>query len=158
MLRLKKVLGYAVATLAVPLIMATFIGMDTWTHGLVSVTGITVSPWFTGGEVIRTIEHGRYRTTLHRPVFDGLLGERKQGFVQVDWSPPEALPEYVCEDVDYDGDGFRDFSVKINTRTCAATLMPCGPTVISLEGSYRLKDALAVRVLLRGREWPREAR
>lgn len=146
---MKAFLGYTAALLAVPVIITAFIGMDFWTHKLVSATGITVSPWFTGGEVIRTIEHGSYRTLLRRPVFDGLIGERKQGFVQIDWGQLDALPAGIEEEIDYDGDGCRDFRIKLNSKTGEAALTRYSPQGISLEGSYKLKEAWAVRVLLK---------
>lgn len=118
---------------------------------MVSATGLTISPWFTGGEVARTVDHDTYRTDIHRPVFDALIGERKQGFVQIGWTPLEALPARIDEEVDVDGDGQADFRVKWDTGSDQATLTPYASWVLRLEGTYRLEDALAVRVTLRNR-------
>jgi len=37
---------------------------------VVSATGLTLAPEIDGGEVIQTIEHGTYRTQVHRMVDD----------------------------------------------------------------------------------------
>jgi len=42
---------------------------------------VKVSPWETGGDVINTIDHGEYLTAIHEQVFQGLLGEKKEGLV-----------------------------------------------------------------------------
>jgi hypothetical protein len=122
--------------------------METWSKGLVSVTGLTVSPWYTGGEVLRTVDHGPYRTSIHRPVFDGLISECSNGFVQVEWGPLGCLPERIEEDIDLDGDGCPEFRVQLAPQTATATLVPYDQRVKKLEGVYRLKRGLAIRVAL----------
>jgi hypothetical protein len=122
---LKTILGYAWAALAIPLVLATFIGMNGWAKMLAGATGVTINPRFSGGEVAATIDHGTYQTKLHRPVFDGLISERQDGFVQLDWVPTEKdgrLPDLIEEAVDYDHDGKVDFTIRLDTRTDCATL------------------------------------
>lgn len=147
-MRVQAVLGYTLAIIAIPLTMATFMGMNFFSHQLVERTGITVSPWSTGGEVLKTIDHGQYRTLLHRPVFDGLFTEKSEGFIQIDWEPGDSLPATIWEDVDYDGDGTTDFQVIYHTQSNTAQLTSYNPAVSSLHGSYILKERRAVRVNL----------
>lgn len=147
--KLRTILGYLVAALGVPLLLATFVGMNVWAPALVSATGVTVSPWFTGDTVARTIHHGDYRTEIHKPVFQALIGERKEGFVQVDWTPTGLLPQQIDEEIDYDGDGQPDFRVVLDPQAVQATLTPLTPAVLGLEGTYRLDTALAIRVQLK---------
>ncbi len=149
MARIRAFLGYLVAAAAVPVLMAGFVGMNFWSRSLVAVTGMTVSPWFTGGEESRTIAHEGYRTVVHRPVFDALIGERRRGFVQVDWTPLASLPARIDEEIDYDGDGRADFRLALDTRTGETALETGDPLVLGLQGSYKLKEAWAVRVGLR---------
>ena len=144
----KKAVGYTVASLMVPLALATLTGLGFWSQKLVAVTGLSVTPWYTGGEVIRKISHGQYETKIHRPVFDGLLWDSGQGFVQVDWTAAQPLPAKLEEDIDYDGDGTSDFRIELSTEENIARLVPANPRVLSLEGTYRLKNGRAVRVLL----------
>jgi hypothetical protein len=149
MSKLKSLLGYTVAALGIPIILATFMGMSFWAETLVSVTGVKISPWFTGGEVAHTVDHGTYHTGVRHPVFDALVGERKEGFVQVDWSPSHALPAHIVEEIDVDEDGQADFRIEMDTANHQAALTPYAPWVLELEDVYLLENALAVRVTLR---------
>jgi len=164
-------LGVAWAAAAVPLVLATFIGMDGWARVLVSTTGVVISPWYTGGSVVRVIEHGAYRTHVRRAVFEGLLGPRSTGFVQVDFlTPPPAagaaagggsaagrapqaarLPERLTEAVDFDGDGAADFRVDVDSRTGSARVTALSPRVLGLDEVFRLDRGLGLRVRLRNR-------
>jgi hypothetical protein len=147
---LKAICGYTLAVLGVPLVL---IGIMSPSYGLgelfISATGLTLSPWFDGGEVVQTIDHGTYQTHVHRMVFDALIGERKQGFVQVDWVPLDALPARVDEEIDADGDGQADFRVEVNTANKETTLTPYASWVLELEGTYKPEGLLMVRVRLR---------
>jgi hypothetical protein len=147
---LKAICGYTLAVLGVPLVLIGILGPQ---YGLgelfISATGLTLSPWIDGGEVVQTIHHGRYQTQVHRMVFDALIGERKEGFVQVDWLPPHGLPARIDEEIDADGDGQADFRVEVVTATQEVTLTPYAPWVLELEGIYGLEDSLVVRVTLR---------
>jgi hypothetical protein len=147
---LKAICGYTLAVLGVPLVLIGIMGPS---YGLgelfISATGLTLSPWFDGGEVVQTIAHGTYQTHVHRMVFDALIGERKQGFVQVDWVPLDALPARVDEEIDADGDGQADFRVEVNTANKETTLTTYASWVLELEGTYKPEGLLMVRVRLR---------
>ena len=149
MLRLKVFVAYTLAVLMVLVAMVTFIGMNFFATKLVSTTGIKISPWFTGGEVEQVIDHGQYRTMIHRPVFDGLLGQKKEGFIQIDWEPLAALPDKIDEVIAFKNKSVANFHISLDCQAAAAALTPYNPQVISLEGCYRLKNRLVVRVLLR---------
>ncbi len=149
MSKLKTFLGYVLAALGLPIILATFMGQGFWMKSLVSATGLRVSPWYTGDGVARIVAHGSYETRIHKPVFQALIGERPEGFVQVDWAAAGNVPAQVAEDIDYNGDGQADFRVELDTTTQQAKLTPYTPQVIGLQGTYRLKDAWAVRVNLK---------
>lgn len=91
MTRLKTLLCYTWALMAIPIILATFMGMNFWAEKLVAITGLEVSPWYTGGQVAHTVKHNQHHTLIHRPVFDGLIKERRKGFVQIKWEPNESV-------------------------------------------------------------------
>jgi hypothetical protein len=147
MSKLKSILGYIVAALGVPIVLTTLMGMGFWAETLVAVTGLKVSPWFSGGEVAYTVDHDQYETRIHAPVFQALIGERKEGFVQVDWAPSAALPVTIHEEIDYDQDGVADFGVEFDTQTQQVQITPYSQQVMMLEGVYQIKDeALAIRV------------
>jgi hypothetical protein len=152
MAKLKAVLGYTVAGLSIPIMIAAILP---WTvliqagSQFISATGLITSANWTGGAVVQTLEHGTYRTEVHRPVFDALFGERKEGFVQVAWRPPDALPARIDEEIDADADGRADFRIELDTATRQASLTPYSPNVIELQGVYDLGETLAIRVRLK---------
>ena len=149
MAKLRSVLGYLVAALTIPIMIAALMAWRFLGGAFVSATGLKTSANWTGGEVAQTLAHGAYQTEVHRPVFDALIGERRQGFVQVAWRPAEALPAHIDEEIDVDADGQADFRIELETGTRLATLTPYSANVMELQGVYDLGDTLAVRVTLK---------
>lgn len=150
MSRFVRCLAYAWAFMAGPIVLATFMGMPFFTNRLVAVTGLHVHPVYTGGEVAQTIDHERYQTLIHRPVFDGLIGERDTGFVQIQWQPKEAgLPELIDEQIDFDQDGKADLRIQLNTKTDATTLDPLDSRVLSAHEVVKVQNSRILRVDLR---------
>ena len=147
--RLKSILGYMAAILASFIVLATFFGNDYFSYKFASATGIHVSPWYTGGEIVKVIEHDTYRTIIHRPVYDGLMGERREGFIQIKWQSTAGLPPVIHETVDYDGDNKADFLVTLDTATGETTVLGYNPAVVSVKKIYKLDTGWAVRILLR---------
>ncbi|NLH17472.1 MAG: hypothetical protein GX455_12925 [Phycisphaerae bacterium] len=150
MKNIRMIMAYSWAVLAVPLILATFLGMPTWARFLVDTTGLKVAPKFSGGEVIRTIEYQGYSTRIHEPSFDGLFGPCKQGFVQIDWKANAgSFPETISEMIDYDQNGTVDFSVVIQTQTDQVTLKALDSPVIAPEPLISIPDMKILRIRLR---------
>ena len=152
MQRTKSFLGYAWAALALPIVLGTFLGMPHWAKLLATSTGIKVSPRFSGGEIVHTNLHEVYETRIHRPVFDGLISERPQGFVQVDWMQRDhqaKLPLEIEETIDYDANGIPDFYAHIDTRRAVITIKPMAENILGLARSYFLENGAVARVELR---------
>ena len=148
--KLRSVLGYTMAVFSCLISAAILPAIATLSEPLITTTGLTISPNYSGGEVVQTIDHGAYETHVHRMVFDDvLIGERKEGFVQVDWVPLDALPAQIDEEIDADGDGQVDFRIEVDTMTKEATLTPYASWVEELEGAYKPKGFFLVRVHLR---------
>jgi hypothetical protein len=141
--------GITWAALCLVIVLATFVGLGFWAKTLATETGIHVSPRFTGGEIRTAIDHGAYRTLLHRPVFDGLVGERRDGFVQIDWVPREknALPPALEEAFDIDGDGSADCSVRLEGGK--AVLLGHAPWVLDPEPVVEVDSERILRLRLR---------
>lgn len=133
--RLLSFFGYLWALAMVPLVFLTFFGMNVWVEKFATITGIRISPWYTGGEVQQIISHPGYETLIHRPVFDGLWWERQKGFLQIDWKALDRLPELIDEEVDYDRDGRIDFTLTLNTVTGATIFVVENNSVVSV-GDY----------------------
>lgn len=151
MAKLKSLLAHTWVLLATPIVLATFVGMDSWGALLVRASGVRISPWFVGGEVMRETEHPDYRTVLRQPVFDALIGQRSVGFTQVEWlpAPGAALPARIEESVDYDGDGVVDFRVDLDTAANRARIEALSPRVLGLGRIYELENERVIRVRLR---------
>ncbi len=147
--KVKSFLGYFLAALMVPVVFITLMGMGSLAEGLVKVTGVEISPWFTGGEVARSVAHGAYETNIHRPVFDALIGERREGFVQIVWTPAGALPETIVEEIDYDNDGQADFQVTLHSNTKTAEWKTYIDQAYGIDGPYAIGDGLGVRINLK---------
>jgi hypothetical protein len=151
MKKLQAVLGYTAASLATLLLLVVIFllvggGLDTM---ISAATGLTLAPSINGGEVTRTIPRGAYEVQIHRMVFDGLIGQRREGFIQVDWTPLTGLPASIDEEIDADADGKPDFRVAVDTAKPESTMTPYASWVLGLEGTYRRKESLAVRVRLK---------
>jgi hypothetical protein len=150
MKKLRSVLGYVVAALSIPIMMVGVMGFAfPLGEQFIAATGLKHSANWSGGEVVQTLQHGAYQTKVHRPVFDALIGEHKEGFVQVAWRPADGLPACIDEEIDADADGQADFRIELDTATQQATLTPYSPNVIELEGVYDLGETLAIRVKLK---------
>lgn len=152
MKKLRSLLGYTWAIAAVIIALATFFGYNYFSRTLATATGVTVNPWYSGGEIMKTIDHGNYKTAVHRPVFDYLVGQTKEGFIQINWEPAAGLPPIVREGFDYNNDGHEDFVVALNTTTGETTLTKNNPAVLGIEKSYRLRNGWAIRILLQRNE------
>ncbi len=149
MSRIVKYLAYAWACVAAPIVLAIFMGMPFFAGKLVAVTGLHVHPVYTGGEVAQTVDHGRYQTLVHRPVFDGLIRDRDAGFVQIQWQAKDAdLPALIDEQIDFDHDGKADFRIQLNTRTDAITLDPFDNRVLNAHDVIRVHNSRILRVNL----------
>ncbi len=148
MARLKSILGYLAAVFSGIVMLATLPAIMFLSEPFITASGLVVSAKYTGGVVAQTIDHGAYRTRVHRPAFEALIGESRRGFVQVDWLPPDTLPPRIEEQIDADGDGQADLRLEVDTVNKVSTLTPYAPWVLDVEGTFRLKDALMVRVRL----------
>jgi len=154
MSRVKAYLAYSWAFLAAPLVLVTFLGMAPLAGKLVAFTGLHVHPIYTGGEVARTIDpnhnHGPYQTEIYRPVFDGLVGQRSHGFIQIKWTPKDAnLPERIEEQIDYDVDGTSEFLIRLNTKTNDADLETSDSRVLSIGEVLTAGNTRIIRVNLK---------
>jgi hypothetical protein len=146
---MKSILGYTWAAMVMMIPPATFFGHTFFSTALARGTGITIHPRFSGGEIISTMDHGQYKTSLHRPVFDGLITETPEGFVQVNWEPASGLPRMLKESIDYNQDGKEDFALTLNTQTGETSLTQTNPAVLGVGKAAALRNGWAVRVLLK---------
>ena len=128
-----------------------FIGMGAWAPTLARATGMKVSPWFSGGEIARTMEHESHLTRVREPVFQGLFGRRAEGFVQVEWQTKEhqALPVIIDEELDVDGDGMPDLRIRVDTAANSTQLTPLQSWVIGADKPIVVEGERILRIRLR---------
>ena len=149
--KLKSILGYTWAGLCFIVILATFLGLNVWERTLANGTGIHVSPVFSGGEVRQSIDHDTYRTQIHRPVFDGLISERAEGFVQIDWVPmdKQQVPAIIQEDLDINGDSIAEIHATVNTISGKVWLTHKVSWVLEAEPLVKADSEQILRIRLR---------
>jgi len=150
---LKSGFGYTWAALCLAVVLATFVGLSFWQRILADEVGLHVSARFSGGEVRQVIDHGAYETKLHRLVFDGLVSERSEGFVQIDWVPREhqSLPSVIEEEFDLDGDNMAETRVRADTAALKAELLRQGRSVTGLDPLVAADSERILRIRLRSR-------
>lgn len=169
---IKNTSGYLWMAASLAVAVALFSSIGTWQKRLIDASGIKVSPKYTGGEVIATIDHKTYHTDVHRPVFDGPFGIEKKGFIQIDWmenggTAAGSIPALIEESFDYDKDGRTDFTVTLDTVANKARLNAHNPDVLAVldrstlaeltmkgypdarYGVFTHKDGRSIRVLLK---------
>jgi hypothetical protein len=157
----REKLGYTAAGVTVfAALLVPFLLFGVFTKGFAAL-GLHVDDVYSGGPKARTVQTGAYSIDIHRPVFPHLLQSEKP-FVQLDWRPVSALPPYVSDLVDIDGDGQPDIRVSFDVPQDPKT--PLRVSVEPLNPRYeamrnvgkekfsrlivRVDDAILVRVPL----------
>jgi hypothetical protein len=115
-MKLRSKLGYTGAVLTmVAALLAPFVLYGSIAKG-VAALGLHVDEIYSGGPKIRTIQQDAYTIDVHRTVTPHMLQTEKP-FVQLDWTPVNALPSHVADIVDVDGDGKSDVRVSFDVPT-----------------------------------------
>lgn len=112
---LKPWLGYIWLITVLAVSITGFMNMESVAEVLFVKGGFQVTENWRGGDIAHVKVHEAYQTIIHRPVFAGLLTEKNQGFIRIDWVSAQGLPEIILEAVDYDSDGRADFTLELNT-------------------------------------------
>jgi hypothetical protein len=144
MKKAKMVAGIVWAITCLILILILFPGMGSFSQNTARLPFMKINPNYTGGEVSRQILTGNCTIDIRKPVFDGLLKERKNGFVQIDWRGE--MPTEFTDTIDYDLDMKPDFSVTINSSQPATLLVPMNNKVEDVIVSTQTSYGWALRV------------
>jgi hypothetical protein len=144
MKKVKTVLGIFWASLCLLLIIILFPGLNTLSAKMGSLPFMKINPNMTGGLPAKEIVMENCTLVVRKPVFDGLIGERKSGFVQVDWRGK--LPMVLNDTIDYNLDGNPDFIVKITPPQTSAGLLALNPKVKKIGISTPTSYGWAIRV------------
>lgn len=148
--RTRSILAYTgAALLLVVAILVPFKLIGGFT-GLIAHAGLRVDSVYTGGEVARAIQHSGYQVAIHQPVRPHWL-QRSEPFVQVDFSPVEALPAIVDQQLDLDNDGRPD--VRVHFSVPADPQAPLHGSVAALNARFlplaNVSDDSFSRLLIR---------
>ena len=147
MKKLLAIPAYIWAIICMLILPVCFIKNDTFAAEMAKLPFIKLHPVYSGGDEAKVITEPALTTTIFKPVFDGFIGKRKNGFVQVKFtSPSDTLPRIIQKDIDYNLDNAVDFKVEINTATGDTKLTPVNNLVESLNISSPVKKAWIIRV------------
>jgi hypothetical protein len=146
MKKIKIIAGISWAFLCMIVIIILFPGLNSFSGSAARLPFMKINPNYSGGEVIRQIASDNYKIDIRKPVFDGLIQERKHGFVQVDWRGN--IPDEIADTIDYDLDKLADFRILImkkeNKTEITSFNRKVGEVLISTPTSYGW--AIRVRV------------
>jgi hypothetical protein len=137
-------IGWAFAGLLIIIII--FPGLTGFAKSLGHLSFMKINPNYSGGGVAFSDTVPGYVLDIRKPVFDGLLGERKKGFVQLDWRG--RIPGFISDTIDFDKDGKSDLVIVINTRESKTGIEPLDRRVESVNVSTATSYGWAVRINL----------
>jgi hypothetical protein len=146
MKKIKIIAGITWAFAGLILILVLFPGLNSFSASASRLPFMKINPNYTGGEIARQIVSDGCTLDIRKPVFDGLIGKRKNGFVQLDWRGK--VPETINDTIDYNNDGHSDFLVIINRKESKTELASYNPLVKKLGVSAQTSYGWAIRVEL----------
>ncbi len=139
--------GILVASAAILVVAYGFMTISAQAHRLAQAPFMKIHPRYSGGEVVRSYSSGGAFWQVHRAVFDGLIGERRGGFVQVDVElfsadKPAQAP------IDFDGDGAADFRLLLPENGASPQVEAISTAVTGLGAWSREGETAIVRIHL----------
>jgi hypothetical protein len=138
MKKIKIIAGTVWALLCLLLILILFPGLNSFSGSAANLPFMKINPNFSGGEIAKQIILGNYTIDIRKPVFEGLIKERKIGFVQIDWRG--TIPDEIADTINYDLDGNADFRIRIRGGVQLAEInsfnCKVGKILISTPTSY----------------------
>jgi hypothetical protein len=147
MKKIKLIAGIFWAFICLVMVLILFPGLNGFSGSLAKLPFMKINPNYTGGEVARQLDHGLYTICIRKPVFDGLTGERKKGFVQVDWKG--TLPDEINDSIDIDNDNMADFLVHINRSGDKTEVNPINPKIGGVIVSTPVSYGWSLRVAMK---------
>ena len=144
MKKIKITAGIIWAFAGLILILILFPGLTGFSKSLSLLPFMKINPNYSGGEVAFSEIQPACTLVVRKPVFDGLLKEKKHGFVQVDWRGN--MPERINDTIDYDMDNIPDFIININSASSDTNLESFNKQVKDINVSTPTSYGWAVRV------------
>lgn len=141
---IKIIAGLAWAFLCIILIIVLFPALNPLANNVSGYPFMKINPRYSGGEIVREINKEDYTISIHRTVFDGLISNRKNGFVQIDWRGK--LPQHINDSIDFNNDNQKDFVVGIDTTNAKSNITALNPNVREIEISTKTSFGWSIRV------------
>ena len=120
MKRIKIIAGITWAFMCLIIIIVLFPGLNYFSNSVSRLSFMKINPNYSGGEIAREYLTESCTLLIHKPVFDGLLKERKNGFVQVDWRG--TIPDRFTDTIDYNLDNSPDFIIRVDRMSSQTDL------------------------------------
>jgi hypothetical protein len=146
MKRVKIIAGITWAFAGLILIIVLFPGLNSFSASVSRLPFMKINPNYSGGEVVKQMISDGCTLNVRKPVFDGLIGERRNGFVQIDWRGN--IPDILSDTIDLNLDGVPDFFVLINRREIKTELVSLSQGVKKIGISTPTSFGWAIRVEL----------
>jgi hypothetical protein len=142
--KIKMTAGIIWALVCLIVMTILYFSLGNFSAGLAKLPFMKLNPNLTGGEIVQQRVMDNCTLMIRRPVFDGFLGERRKGFVQIDWKGN--IPEKLWDTIDYNMDSSPDFIIGIETAENTANLKALNPAVRNMEISTRTSFGWVARV------------
>ncbi len=146
MKRVKLIAGLVWAFLCLFLIIILFPGLTGFSSALAKAPFMKIHPRYSGGDVEKQIISDGCTLDVREPVFKGLIRDRRNGFVQLDWRGN--VPDVIRDTVDYNLDGIPDFYLLVDTKSRKTEIKPFNIKVRDVKISTSTSYGWAVRVNL----------
>ncbi|MCJ7447042.1 MAG: hypothetical protein MUO72_05075 [Bacteroidales bacterium] len=147
MKKIKIIAGIMWAILGLFLILILFPRFTNFTSSASKLPFMKINPRYSGGDVASERISVNCTLITRKPVFNGLLKERKTGFVQIDWRGN--IPETIVDTIDFDSDSIPDFTIRINTKESTTRFDPSNKNVKGVDVSTPTSYGWAVRIKLK---------
>ncbi|MCE5345922.1 MAG: hypothetical protein LLG13_06495 [Bacteroidales bacterium] len=147
MKKLKMITGITWAFAGLILMFILFPGMNNLSMSVSKLPFMKINPNYNGGVVAKQIVEASCTLDIRKPVFDGLLKERKSGFVQIDWRG--TVPDNIVDTIDYDLDEIPDFTITIDRIKSTTSINAMSSKVLNIGVSTPTSYGWAVRVNLK---------
>jgi hypothetical protein len=146
MKKLKITAGIIWAVICLVIIIILFPGLQGFSRSLASLPFMKIHPRYTGGEPLYREINQNCTLVVRKPVFAGLIRERDNGFVQIDWRGN--LSEHLSDTIDTDMDGNPDFIIRVDTRNSETSMISLNKKIGDVNVSTPVSYGWAVRVNL----------
>ncbi len=147
MKKIKKTAGIIWAFAGMLIILMLFPGLNSLSGALARAPFMKIHPRYSGGERMYESVNDCCTLEVRRPVFKGLINDRKDGFIQLEWKG--TIPVVIKDSIDYNCDGKADFLITVDTKLNRSSLKSFSDRVTGIGISTSTSYGWAVRVNLK---------